>query len=49
MGEFIGNMQWINAATFLPMWPYGLYPLDPWLGVMGLGVILGRWILEQQN
>ena len=44
-----GLMFWIDAATFLPMWPYGLYPLDPWLGVMGLGVVLGRWILAQQK
>ena len=52
IGEVINNaglMNWIDAATFLPMWPYGLYPLDPWLGVMGLGVILGRWILAQQK
>ncbi|MFW9992198.1 MAG: DUF1624 domain-containing protein [Candidatus Odinarchaeota archaeon] len=40
---------WLQAATFYPSWPYGLYPLDPWLGVMGLGVVFGRWLQKQQQ
>lgn len=49
---FIENTRFknrLNATTFDPMWPYGLYPLDPWLGIMGIGIILGRWILKQQE
>ncbi|MHA2298355.1 MAG: DUF1624 domain-containing protein [Candidatus Hodarchaeales archaeon] len=42
-------LAWIQAATFSPEWPYGLYPLDPWLGVMGLGVVFGRWLVKQQQ
>ena len=45
--EYLKN--WLNAMTYNPAWPYGLYPLDPWLGVMGLGIVLGRWILKQQK
>ncbi|WP_455142839.1 heparan-alpha-glucosaminide N-acetyltransferase domain-containing protein [Candidatus Hodarchaeum mangrovi] len=41
--------NWLNAMTYNPAWPYGLYPLDPWLGIMGLGIVLGRWILKQQK
>ncbi|MFX0207644.1 MAG: heparan-alpha-glucosaminide N-acetyltransferase domain-containing protein, partial [Candidatus Hodarchaeota archaeon] len=41
--------SWIQAATFLPNWPNGLYSLDPWLGVMGLGVVFGRWLQNQQQ
>lgn len=40
-------LRWLQVATFNPSWPYGLYPLDPWLGVMGLGVVFGRWLLKQ--
>ncbi|MFX0211402.1 MAG: hypothetical protein ACFFDT_35820, partial [Candidatus Hodarchaeota archaeon] len=39
----------IQAVTFLPNWPNGLYSLDPWLGVMGLGVVFGRWLQNQQQ
>ncbi|MHA1940950.1 MAG: DUF1624 domain-containing protein [Candidatus Hodarchaeales archaeon] len=52
VGKITGIIEfenWLDAATFLPMWPYGLYPIDPWLGVMGLGIVLGRWILKQQD
>ncbi|MHA2226868.1 MAG: DUF1624 domain-containing protein [Candidatus Hodarchaeales archaeon] len=42
-------LSWLQAITYNPSWPYGLYPLDPWLGVMGLGVVFGRWILKQQQ
>ncbi|NHJ02308.1 MAG: DUF1624 domain-containing protein [Candidatus Heimdallarchaeota archaeon] len=45
--EFFKN--WFNAMTYNPVWPYGLYPLDPWLGVMGMGIVLGRWILKQKQ
>ncbi|MFX0174085.1 MAG: DUF1624 domain-containing protein [Candidatus Hodarchaeota archaeon] len=51
----IGNIlnsqltSWIQAVTFLPNWPNGLYSLDPWLGVMGLGVVFGRWLQNQQQ
>ncbi|MFX0184047.1 MAG: DUF1624 domain-containing protein [Candidatus Hodarchaeota archaeon] len=41
--------SWIQAATFLPNWPNGLYSLDPWLGVMGLGLVFGRWLQNQQQ
>ncbi|MFX0093415.1 MAG: hypothetical protein ACFFBD_16810, partial [Candidatus Hodarchaeota archaeon] len=26
-----------------------MYPLDPWLGVMGLGVVFGHWLQQQQE
>ncbi|MFX0052837.1 MAG: heparan-alpha-glucosaminide N-acetyltransferase domain-containing protein, partial [Candidatus Hermodarchaeota archaeon] len=42
-------LLWIQAVTFLPNWPNGLYSLDPWLGVMGLGVVFGRWLQNQQQ
>ncbi|MFX0185841.1 MAG: DUF1624 domain-containing protein [Candidatus Hodarchaeota archaeon] len=42
-------LYWLRAATYNPSWPYGLYPLDPWLGVMGLGVVFGRWLLQKQQ
>jgi len=50
--QLIPNTQllsWIQAVTFLPNWPNGLYSLDPWLGVMGLGVVFGRWLQSQQQ
>jgi uncharacterized membrane protein len=52
LGGVIGNgelIKWINAVAFLPQWPYGLYPIDPWLGIMGIGIVLGRWIINQQK
>ncbi|MHA2094489.1 MAG: DUF1624 domain-containing protein [Candidatus Hodarchaeales archaeon] len=55
IGDFTGfpsnsDFQlWFNAMTYNPIWPFGLYPLDPWLGILGLGVVLGRWILKQQE
>ncbi|MHA2227219.1 MAG: DUF1624 domain-containing protein [Candidatus Hodarchaeales archaeon] len=42
-------ISWLQAATHNPSWPYGLYPLDPWLGVMGVGIVFGRWLLQQQQ
>ncbi len=49
ISPYEGFQNWLNAMTYNPMWPYGLYPLDPWLGIMGIGIILGRWILRQQE
>ncbi|MFW9777731.1 MAG: DUF1624 domain-containing protein [Candidatus Heimdallarchaeota archaeon] len=40
---------WIRTILHWPQFPYGLYPLDPWLGVMGLGIVFGRWLLKQQE
>ncbi len=42
-------LSWVQAVTYLPNWPNGLYSLDPWLGVMGLGVVFGRWLQQQQQ
>jgi len=42
-------LYWLRAATYNPAWPYGLYPLDPWLGVLGLGVVFGRWLYQKQQ
>jgi uncharacterized membrane protein len=49
---FSGNpefLNWLQVVIHWPEWPYGIYPLDPWLGVMGLGVVFGRWLLKQQQ
>lgn len=47
---FSGSLlYWLRAATYYPEWPYGLYPLDPWLGVLGLGVVFGRWLHQKQQ
>ncbi|MFW9997676.1 MAG: DUF1624 domain-containing protein, partial [Candidatus Odinarchaeota archaeon] len=40
---------WLRVALRQPQFPYGLYPLDPWLAVMALGFVFGRWLLKQQN
>ncbi|MFX0086268.1 MAG: heparan-alpha-glucosaminide N-acetyltransferase domain-containing protein, partial [Candidatus Hodarchaeota archaeon] len=45
--DFLGNF--LVTAIFFPQWPYGLYPLSPWLGVMGLGFVFGRWLKKQQE
>jgi uncharacterized membrane protein len=45
--DFLGNF--FLTAIFFPQWPYGLYPLSPWLGVMGLGFVFGRWLKKQQE
>ncbi len=39
----------LRVGLFFPEWPYGLYPLSPWLGVMGLGYVFGRWLIKQQE
>jgi uncharacterized membrane protein len=41
--------EWLQPATHIPSWPEGLYPLDPWLGVLGLGVVFGRWLHKKQQ
>ncbi|MHA2244214.1 MAG: DUF1624 domain-containing protein [Candidatus Hodarchaeales archaeon] len=43
-----GTQELLLTATFWPNWPYGLYPLDPWLGVMGLGFVFGHWLRKQK-
>jgi uncharacterized membrane protein len=40
---------YLAVVLFNPMFPYGMYPLIPWIGLMGLGVVFGRWILHEQN
>ncbi|MFW9854249.1 MAG: DUF1624 domain-containing protein [Candidatus Thorarchaeota archaeon] len=40
---------WVRTILHWPQFPYGLYPLDPWLGVMGLGIVFGRWLVKQQE
>ena len=42
-----GLQHLLLTVSFWPNWPYGLYPLDPWLGVMGLGFVFGHWLLKQ--
>ncbi|MFX0151628.1 MAG: DUF1624 domain-containing protein [Candidatus Hodarchaeota archaeon] len=46
-------VRFLAVALFLPMQfegkLYGIYPLIPWLGVMGLGVVFGRWLIQQQE
>ncbi|MFX0172247.1 MAG: DUF1624 domain-containing protein [Candidatus Hodarchaeota archaeon] len=46
-------MKFLAVAIYYPMFYegrlYGIYPLIPWIGVMGLGVVFGRWLLVQQN
>ncbi|UCE13097.1 MAG: DUF1624 domain-containing protein [Candidatus Heimdallarchaeota archaeon] len=45
-----GNfLFYIEVFLKNPSWPYGLYPLDPWLGVMGLGYVTGYWVHQQQQ
>ena len=42
-------LSWLQAVVKWPSWPHGLYPLDPWLGIMGLGVVFGRWLMQKQQ
>lgn len=46
-------VRFLAVALFYPMTYegrlYGIYPLVPWIGVMGLGVVFGRWLLRQQE
>jgi uncharacterized membrane protein len=46
-------VRFLAVALFLPMAYegklYGIYPLIPWIGVMGLGVVFGRWLIQQQE
>ena len=43
-----GLRDFILTATFWPNWPHGMYPLDPWLGVLGLGFVFGHWLRRQK-
>ncbi|MFX1421984.1 MAG: heparan-alpha-glucosaminide N-acetyltransferase domain-containing protein [Promethearchaeota archaeon] len=47
--SFPDLITWLQVALKWPQWPYGLYPLEPWLGVMGLGVVFGRWLVQIQK
>lgn len=40
--------HYLLTVSFWPNWPHGLYPLDPWLGVMGLGFVFGHWLRKQK-
>ena len=40
---------YLNVVFQSPEWPYGMYPLKPWLGVMGLGYVFGQYLQEQNN
>ncbi len=46
-------VRFLAVALFLPMQYegklYGIYPLIPWIGVMGLGAVFGRWLIQQQK
>ncbi|MFX0204553.1 MAG: DUF1624 domain-containing protein [Candidatus Hodarchaeota archaeon] len=42
-------LSWLQAVAKWPQWPYGLYPLDPWLGVLGLGFVFGKWLIQKQQ
>jgi len=44
----VGIRDYLLTVSFWPNWPNGLYPLDPWLGVMGLGFVFGHWLRKQQ-
>ncbi|MFX1284655.1 MAG: DUF1624 domain-containing protein [Promethearchaeota archaeon] len=43
-----GIRDYLLTVSFWPNWPNGLYPLDPWLGVMGLGFVFGHWLRKQK-
>ncbi|MFX1514761.1 MAG: DUF1624 domain-containing protein [Promethearchaeota archaeon] len=40
---------YLNILFQSPEWPYGMYPLKPWLGVMGLGYVFGHYLQGQNN
>ena len=47
--QFPPDLQnYILTVSFWPNWPQGMYPLDPWLGVMGLGFVFGHWLRRQK-
>lgn len=43
------SLYYFQVAFFDPVWPYGLYPLIPWIGIMGLGYVFGHWVQKQQQ
>ena len=43
------SLNFLKIVLFSPEWPYGIYPLIPWFGVMGLGFVFGRWLKKQQT
>ena len=43
------SLYYFQVAIFDPVWPYGLYPLIPWIGIMGLGYVFGHWVQKQQQ
>ena len=40
---------YLNTLFQSPEWPYSMYPLKPWLGVMGLGYVFGHYLQGQNN
>ncbi|UCE12944.1 MAG: DUF1624 domain-containing protein [Candidatus Heimdallarchaeota archaeon] len=51
ISQFPASLQnYFFTVTYIPQYPplIGLYPLDPWLGVMGMGFVFGHW-LQKQN
>jgi uncharacterized membrane protein len=42
-------LYYFQVAIFDPVLPYGLYPLVPWIGIMGLGYVFGHWVQKQQQ
>ncbi|MFW9902874.1 MAG: DUF1624 domain-containing protein [Candidatus Thorarchaeota archaeon] len=49
LSDYPEFLSWLQAVVKWPQWPYGLYPLDPWLGVLGLGFVFGRWLVQKQQ
>ncbi|MHA2247651.1 MAG: DUF1624 domain-containing protein [Candidatus Hodarchaeales archaeon] len=51
---FLSPFIWLPISGYLnivfqsPEWPYGMYPLKPWLGVMGLGYVFGHYLQQQK-
>ena len=43
------SLYYFQVAIFDPVLPYGLYPLIPWISIMGLGYVFGHWVQKQQQ